>query len=372
MIEVREITTYSDIKKYIFYPESLYKTYTHWVPPIYADEFAFHNPKKNSPLEYAETIRLMVYKNGKAEGRIMGIINRKYNDQLNEKTARFFNLDCANDPEIAHALLEKIELWARLNGMEKIIGPYGFSDKDPQGLQIEGFEYLPVIATPTNPPYLQKLVESRGYEKELDCVSYSMPIPKNIPPILSRISERVLNNKNIKLIEFTSKAKLRPYIIPVFRLVNECYAPLFGFVPMTETEMKKFAAQYLPILNPAFVKIITDSTNEVIAFVVSMPDMSKGIQRARGRLFPFGFIHILRSAKRTKQLDLLLGAVKPTYRGKGLTALLGKSLMQTAAAHNLETMDSHLILESNKRMRAECENVGGKIYKRYRVYKKML
>jgi len=216
------------------------------------------------------------------------------------------------------------------------------------------------------------LVEHEGYTKEIDCVSYSMPIPSSIPELILKIADRVQQNKNLKLLEFKSKSQLKPYIVPVFRLVNECYAPLFGFVPMNEEEMKKFATQYLPILDPAFVKVIVDSANEVVAFVVSMPDMSKGIQKAKGKIFPFGFIHILSSAKKTKQLDLLLGAVKPNYRGKGLTALLGKSLMETARSRALQTMDSHLILENNSRMRAECENVGGKIYKRYRVYKKIL
>ncbi|MBI1769646.1 MAG: hypothetical protein HYR67_14860 [Bacteroidetes bacterium] len=371
-IEIREVHTKQQLREYIHFPETIYRGDPHWVPPIYADEWSFHNPIKNSALQYSATIRLMAYRDGQAVGRVMGIINRKYNEQIGEETARFFNLDCINDQEAAHALIRQIESWAKSKRINKVIGPYGFSDKDPQGLQVEGFEYLPVIATPTNPAYVQTLVENEGYTKELDCVSYTMAIPKTVPDFLSKISDRVISNKKIRLLEFNSKRKLKPYIVPVFRLVNECYAPLFGFLPMSEEEMKKFAAQYLPILDPAFVKVIVDSTNDVIAFVVSMPDMSKGIQKAKGKLFPFGFIHILNSAKKTKQLDLLLGAVKPNYRGKGLTALLGQSLMQTATQRGLETMDSHLILETNKLMCAECENVGGEIYKRYRVYKKTI
>lgn len=371
-ISTKEISTKKELKEYIRLPEIIYRGDSHWVPPIYADEWNFHDLKKNSALQYSDTIRLLAFRDGKAVGRIMGIINKKYNEQKEEKAARFFNLDCVNDQFVSHELISQIELWAAAKGMTKVIGPYGFSDKDPQGLQVQGFEHLPVIATPTNPKYLQALVEKEGYSKEVDCVSYSMVILKTVPEIFQKISDRLMVNKNIRLLEFHSKSQLKPYIVPVFRLVNECYAPLFGFVPMTEEEMQKFAAQYLPILDPAFVKVIVDTSNEVIAFVVSMPDMSKGIQRAKGRLFPFGFIHILNSAKKAKQLDLLLGAVKPKYRGKGLTALLGKSLMQTAASRGLETMDSHLILETNKLMCAECENVGGEIYKRYRVYQKAL
>jgi len=371
-IEIKEITTSRQLREYIYFPRSIYKDDSHWVPPLYSDEFDFHNPKRNSALQYSEGIRLMAYRSSQAVGRIMGIINKKYNDQHGEQTARFFQLDCINDPDVAHALIDEIEKWATLKGMNKVIGPYGFSDKDPQGLQIEGFAHLPVIATPTNPAYLQKLVEGEGYGKEIDCLSYQMPIPKSFPEMYSKIYERVCSNKKIKLIEFSSKQQLKPYIVPVFRLVNECYTPLFGFVPMSEEGMKRFAAQYLPILDPGFVKVIVDQQNDVVAFVVSMPDMSKGIQKAKGKLFPFGFLHILGSAKKTKQLDLLLGAVKSNFRGKGLTVMLGKSLMETASKCGLETMDSHLILETNSRMQAECENVGGKIYKRYRVYQKMI
>lgn len=146
-IEIKEITTSRQLREYIYFPRSIYKDDSHWVPPLYSDEFDFHNPKRNSALQYSEGIRLMAYRSSQAVGRIMGIINKKYNDQHGEQTARFFQLDCINDPDVAHALIDEIEKWATLKGMNKVIGPYGFSDKDPQGLQIEGFAHLPVIAT---------------------------------------------------------------------------------------------------------------------------------------------------------------------------------------------------------------------------------
>jgi len=154
-IEIKEIVTPPQLREYIYFPQTIYKNDSHWVPPIYSDEFDFHNPKRNSALQYSEVIRLMAYREKKSVGRIMGIVNKKYNDQHNERTGRFFQLDCVNDTEVAHVLISKIEKWVKSKGMTKVIGPYGFSDKDPQGLQIEGFDHLPVIATPTNPAYLQ-------------------------------------------------------------------------------------------------------------------------------------------------------------------------------------------------------------------------
>ena len=360
------------LKEFIFLPEKIYKGDSRWVPPMYVDEWSFHDPKQNKALQYSDVIRIIAYQNNNAVGRVMGIINHKYNTEHNEKTARFFALDCINDQQVAHALIEKIEHWSKEKGMTRLIGPYGFSDKDPQGLQIEGLELLPVIATPTNPSYLQILVENEEYIKQLDCVSYQMPIPEKLSPVYQKIFDRVRANDKIKLLEFTTKRQLKPYIIPVFRLVNETYAPLFGFVPMTEEEMKKFAGQYLPVLEPELVKVVVNTSNELIAFVVSMPDMSVGIQKAKGRLFPFGFIHILQSMRKTKQLNLLLGAIKSEYRGKGINVLMGKSLIESANKRGLTIMDSHLILEKNLIMRAECEKLGGVLRKRYRVYQKLL
>lgn len=371
-LTLKTVESKSLLKEFIFLPEKIYQKDLRWVPPMYADEWNFHDPGHNMALKYSDVIRIVAYRNDQPVGRIMGIINNKYNSDHQEKTARFYALDCINDKDVTHALLEAIGRWSREKGMSKLIGPYGFSDKDPQGLQIEGLDLLPVIATPANPGYLQQLVELEGYTKELDCVSYQMEIPEKLSPIYQKIYNRIAKTPGIRLIEFKSKRQLKPHIIPVFRLVNETYSSIFGFVPMTEGEMKKFAAQYLPVLDPEFVKVVINTKNELIAFIVSMPDMSPGIQKAKGRLFPFGFIRILNAMRKTKQLNLLLGAVRADYRGKGINVLMGESLFRSANKRGLKTIDSHLILESNLKMRAECEKLGGVIRKRYRVYRKLL
>jgi hypothetical protein len=371
-IELKIVTTRSLLKTYIFLPATLYKGATQWVPPLYADEWSFHNPKQNKALGYCPVIRFLAYRNGKPVGRIMGIIHTPYNLQHQEKTARFFNLDCINEQVVVHRLITGIEAWAKANGATKLIGPYGFSDKDPQGLQIEGFEFLPVLATPTNPAYLKELIEHEGFEKEIDCVSYRMAIPERLSGLYEKIHERAAQNKKLKLVEFHSKRALKPYILPVLRLVNEAYAHIFGFVPMTDEEMKKFAAQYLPVLDPEFVKAVVNAENTLVAFVVAMPDMSRGLQQAKGKLFPFGFIHIMKAMRTTNQLNLLLGAIKPGYRNLGISVLLGRAMFASALKRNLTIMDSHLVLENNLPMRGECEKLDGKVYKRYRVYGKEL
>ena len=371
-IDLQEVNDKQSLHTYIYLTRQLYKNLPNWVPPIYADEWKFHDAKHNPSLSTADVVRVIAYRNGEAVGRIMGIINKKYNEQKKEWTARFFNFDCIDEQPIAHALIDYISQWAIAKGMNLLIGPFGFSDKDPQGLQVQGFEHLPVIATPSHAPYLSKLVEAEGFTKDVDCVSFKLQVPEHLPALYLKIHERISRNRQLRLVEFRSKKQMRPYIVPVFRLVNETYTPLFGFVPMSEAEMKSMARQYLPVLDPAFVKLVLNEKDELVGFIIAMPDMSLGIQKAKGKILPFGFLYMLAAARKTKQLNLLLGAIRPDYRGIGINVLLGKALIETAMKRKFEWMDSHLVLENNTLMCSEYRNLGGEVYKRYRVFKKQL
>ncbi|MBS1948520.1 MAG: hypothetical protein JST47_12205 [Bacteroidetes bacterium] len=371
-IRLEEVSSKKLLKTFIHLPAKIYAGYAHYVPPLYADEWKFHDPNHNLSLHEAETTRVLAFCNNEPVGRIMGIIHKRHNHLHNEKTARFYQLDCIDDIDAANCLLDFISTWAVNKGMDLLIGPFGFSDKDPEGVQVEGFENLPVVSTPANPPYLPLLIAAAGFSKKLDCVSYRMAVPKDIPEVYRRIYKRQIASSAFRLIHFKSKKQLRPWIVPVLRLVNETYAPLFGFMNMSEKEMKQLAAQYMPVLDPEFLKVVVDEKNSVAGFVVALPDVSRGLQKAKGRLFPFGFLHIINEAKKAKQLDLVLGAVKPEFRLRGITAMLGHAIMESAIRRKFVTLDSHLILETNSRMRAECEHIGGKVYKRYRVFKKRL
>ena len=371
-IDLQEVNDKQSLHTYIYLTRQLYKNLPNWVPPIYADEWKFHDAKHNPSLSTADVVRVIAYRNGEAVGRIMGIINKKYNEQKKEWTVRFFNFDCIDEQPIAHALIDYISQWAIAKGMNLLIGPFGFSDKDPQGLQVQGFEHLPVIATPSHAPYLSKLVEAEGFTKDVDCVSFKLQVPEHLPALYLKIHERISRNRQLRLVEFRSKKQMRPYIVPVFRLVNETYTPLFGFVPMSEAEMKSMARQYLPVLDPAFVKLVLNEKDELVGFIIAMPDMSLGIQKAKGKILPFGFLYMLAAARKTKQLNLLLGAIRPDYRGIGINVLLGKALIETAMKRKFEWMDSHLVLENNTLMCSEYRNLGGEVYKRYRVFKKQL
>jgi hypothetical protein len=368
-IELFEVKSKSDLRKFIYLPEKIHQHHKNWIPSLISDDWTLFDPKKNRAFSYCDTILVLAKKEGQIVGRIMGIINRKYNEIHNENNARFVFMECFDDKEVFHELIQFIEKWAKEKGTSKLIGPFGFSDKDPQGFLVEGFDKPTVMVTNCSFSYMADYIEKEGYSQLLDLVQYHVAIPKELPEFYQKVLER-LNRNGYILHEFTHIRDVRPFIVPVFNLTNEAFSKIYGYVPYDEREMKDFANRYLPILNPRFIKLITNKDKEVIAYIIAMPSISEGLKKSKGRLFPFGFIHILRSMKTTKQLDLFLGAIKSEYRNVGLDSLLATSMLKSAREANLEIIDSHVILEKNTKMRAEIERVGGEIYKRYRVFQK--
>jgi hypothetical protein len=314
---------------------------------------------------------LLAYRDNIPVGRIMGIINNRYNSINNEQHGRFCFMECYNDREVFHTLLTKVEDWVRQKGMTRIIGPLGFSDKDPQGFQIEGFEYPQFMTSPNNSYYMPELIETEGYEKKIDLVNFLGKIPEKLPLIYEKVLARVDKIEEYKIIEFNSKKELKPYIIGVLELMNETFAEIYGFVPLNDKEKTDFAARYLPILDPKFVKIIVIK-NELVGFAIGLPDFSKGIRDAKGRLFPFGIFKILSDSKKSRKLLMMLGGVKKAYRGKGLEILMGVKIFKSAIKHKMKMIDSHLVLENNTRMRSEYERIGCQIVKKFRIYQKEL
>ncbi len=371
-VTIQPVRTRKDLRKFIYFPEKIHKDHKTWMYPLYTDEWTFFNPKKNKSFQHSDTVLYLAYKGDEVAGRIMGIINHRYNEIHKEKDGRFVFMESYDDQEVAHALITAVEEWARGKGMTRMVGPLGFSDKDPQGFQIEGFEHQTVVAMAGNYPYMVKLIENEGYAKKVDLHDYLIEVPETLPKLYQRVYDRISGrNTTYEMIEFTSRKELKNYIVPCFRLVNEIYAPIYGFVPLTEKEMHELARRYIPALNPHFAKVVVDK-GEVVAFVVGMPDFSEGARKARGRLLPFGFIHILRALKKSKHIVLLLGGIKPEYRNNGMDVLMGIKMMESAAKLGMETIESHLILETNTPMIGEVLKVGGELIKKFRIFQKGL
>jgi hypothetical protein len=370
-IIVKEVLTRKELKEFIYLPSKVHKDQPDWLPPIYIDEWKLFDKKRNKSYQYADAVFYLAWKNGKPVGRIMGLVNNRYNQIQNERNGRFCFMECYNDQEVAHALLEKVEEWVRQKGMVKIVGPLGFSDKDPQGFQIEGFDYPFIFTAATNLPYLPGLAEAEGYKKEVDLVNYNIPTPEQLPSIYMKAYERVSKSGEFEVIEFKSKKEIKPFIIPALELMNETFREIYGFVPLNDKEKEEFAKRYLPLIDPEFIKIVR-TKGELIGFIIAMPDLTPGIIATKGKLFPFGIFKILREMKKSKKMMLMLGGVKKEYRGQGIDVLMAVRMWHSARNNNMNVIDSHLILENNSRMRAECERLNGKVVKRFRIYQKLL
>ncbi len=370
-ITVREVTTRRELREFIYLPEKVHRNEPDWLPPIYMDEWQLFDKKKNKSFGYADAILLMAYQNNKPVGRIMGLVNRRYNEINQEKHGRFCFMECYNDQEVFHVLISKIEEWVRQSGMNRIIGPLGFSDKDPQGFQIEGFQYPQFITSANNSAYMATLIENEGYGKKVDLVNYLGDLPKEFPAVYERVLDRLKKGDELKIIEFQSKRRMKPFIIPILELMNETFAEIYGFVPLTDKEKSDFAARYLLILDPKFIKAV-EKDGQMIGFAIGLPDMSKGIKACRGRLLPFGVFKVLREVKRSTKLLMMLGGVKKEFRGKGIDVMMGVKILQDAINSKMKTLDSHLVLEDNLKMRGEYERIGLKVVKKFRIYQKDL
>jgi GNAT superfamily N-acetyltransferase len=370
-VELVEARRRSQIRDFVALPARLHRGHRGWVPPLRTEELRFLDPEKNLAHAYCTHVPVLAYRDGRAVGRIVGIVNHRYNRLRGERSARFGQLECVEDREIAHALLEYVEHWARDLEMTRIVGPMGFTDQDPEGFLVEGFDEEPALASNQNPEYLVRFLEAEGYAKEVDYVVYRVPVPEVTPTFYRRISARTTARGTCSLVEFTSRRALEPYIRPMLELMNETFRDLIGYSSLDDAEVADLARRFLPIIDPRFVKVAVAGA-EVVGFIIGVPNFNEGLRKARGRLLPFGWLEILRAAKRSQRLDLLLGGISEPYRGRGVDVLLGKAMIDSAREAGFTHLDSHHELESNHRMRREMERMGGTVYKRYRIFSKPL
>ena len=257
--------------------------------------------------------------------------------------------------------------------MEKLVGPLAFSDKDPQGFLIEGYNETVSISSNCNFPYMVDLTVNEGFEKKYDLVVYKIAVPDELPEFYKKIAERFhKNNSHLKILEFTSRRKLKPMVRPVLALLNQTFTEIYGFIPFSEKEMDDFANRYLFLINPRFVKVIVNENNKVISFIIGMSDISKGLQKSKGYLIPFGILQVFYFAKKSNQMNLLLGGIDPRYQGRGLDVMMGIKMLESAKAAGKTTIDTHLELEYNVKVRAEMEKMGGVVYKKFRIYEKAI
>ena len=374
-VEIKEVTNKKDLKKFVKFNIDLYKDNPYQVPGLIADEMMTLDRSKNPAFEVCDAIIYLAYKDGKVAGRIVGIINHPCNKVWGQKRARFGFVDFIDDVEVVDALFAAVERWAREHGMTEIHGPLGFTDMDHEGMLIEGFDQLGTMATIYNYPYYPKHMERLGYQKDLDWHEFKIYVPDEVPAKHLRIGEIVKKKYGLKVMKFKSAKEVMPYYAPeLFHTLNKAFAPLYGFAPLTEKQIDYYLSIYVPMLRfDLLTLIVREADNAVVGFGISLPSLSKALQKAKGKLFPFGWYHLLKALKGDPEIvDLYLTGVLPEYQNKGVNALLFNDLIPIYKRIGAVYAESNIELETNSAVQAQWNYFKREHHKSRRAFVKTL
>ena len=373
-VEIKKVSTKKELKRFIRFNYEFYKDNPYSVPDLYDDMLNTFSPEKNAAFEFCEADYFLAYDEaGKTVGRVAAIINHRANEAWNKKVVRFGWIDFTDDMEVSRALIGAVKDWGRERGMEEIEGPLGFTDMDAEGMLVEGFDQLSTMATIYNHPYYPVHMEGLGLEKSADWVEMKIYIPDAIPEKHRRISDIIARKYGLHIRKVTSKKEIMRSGLAhdIFRLINEAYAPLFNFSKMTERQIDQYVRMYVPVLDLRMVTIVENEAKEIVAVGISMASLSRALQKAKGRLLPFGWFHLLKALmwKRPKVLDLLLVAVRPEYQGKGVNALLFTDLIPVYQQLGFEYAESNPELEVNDKVQSQWQYFKTEQHKRRRCFK---
>lgn len=362
------------LHQYVQFGVDLYRDNPYYVPPLIFDDVNTLTPEKNPAFDFCEAQSFMAFRNGEPVGTITAIINRPANEKIGKRQLRFGFVDFIDDTEVVDALFEAAAAWGRERGMTEMAGPMGFSDMDHEGMLVEGFDEAGTMATIYNYPYYPRHMERMGFVKDADWVEYRMTVPDAVPEKYSRVADIIARKYNLSVKKYTSRSKIkREYGRAIFELVNEAYKDLYGYVPLTDRQIDYYISLYIGILRLQDVALVVDADGKLVALGIAMPSMSDALRRARGRLFPFGWYHLLRAMNgHTDVVDLLLVAVKPEYQGKGVNALIFADLLPGFIANGYKFAESNLELEGNESVQKQWEYFERRQHRRRRAYKKAI
>ncbi len=372
MVEIREVNSRKEFRKFVNFHYQLYKGCPHWVPPLYSDELNTLSSKKNPAFDYCELAMWNAYKDGGIKGRIACIFNHSQREKEGIFIARFGWMDFVDDEEVSEALVKTAEKYAKEHGAVKITGPMGFCDFDRQGLLIEGFEELGSMVTLYNYPYYARHIERLGYVKDVDMVEYQIMNSGKVPDQVERLSAAVLKRLKLRVVPLKRPKDILPYAKGIFTVMNEAYEALHGTTNITEKQMDYLTKQYFGFIDPDYIKIIVNENDKVVAFGISMPSLSKALQKTNGRLFPFGFIPVLRALKKNDTLELYFVGVKPELQNKGVNAIIMAEITKSGIKKGIKIAESSVELETNLKIQAFWKHFDHRMHKRRRFYIKDL
>lgn len=375
MVEIVQIPlSKKELKIFTKFQIDLYKGNPFYVPPLISDDVATLSPDKNPAFEFCDAACFMAFRDGKPVGRIAAIINNKVNKKDNTKFVRFGFIDFIDDLEVSGALLKAAEDWGRAKGMKKIIGPLGFTDLDHEGMLVEGFDELSTMATIYNYPYYPQHMEAHGYSKDSDWVEFLMEVPDGIPEKYNRIADIVKKKFGLRVLKYSSRSRIKKeYGRALFHLINESYKDLYQYSPLSDRQIEKYINDYLGLLNLDLVTLIVDKEGQLAGVGISMPSMSRALQKSGGKLFPFGWIDLLKGLKgKNDRVDLLLVAVRPEFLNKGVNALLFQDLIPYYIKYGYRYAESNPELETNSKVQGQWDYFEHRQHRRRRSYCKKL
>lgn len=364
------------MKAFVKFPiNSLYKDNPYYVPSLIWDELDTLNRKKNPAFDFCEIQLFLAYKDSKIVGRIAAIINHNANVTWNNKKGRFSFVDFIDDDEVVDALFAAAESWLKKKGMTEIAGPMGFTDLDPEGLLINGFDQVSTMATKYSYPYYKDQIERLGYTKEVDWREYRIPVPSMVPERHQRIAKMVSQRYGLKVLKFKNLNQVRPYVSKLFTLLNKAYKPLYGFTALTQKQIDHYVNMYVPLLRWDLVTIIIqEETDEVVAFGIAIPSLSKGLIKSRGKLFPLGWYPLLKDLKSKKNevVDLMIIGIDPEYQGKGVNAIIFADFIPSAYKCGFKFAESNPELEQNNKVASLWDGFDAVNHKQRRAYAKKI
>ncbi|MCC8145728.1 MAG: hypothetical protein LIO93_04660 [Bacteroidales bacterium] len=371
---IKEVTDKATLKNFVVFNIKLYQGNPYYVPGLIEDELMTLDKDKNPAFDFCEAIYYLAYKDNKIVGRIAGIINHKANEIWNQRYARFSFVDFIDDEEVSKALFEAVEKWAHSKGMTGLHGPLAFTDLDHEGLLVWGFDKVGTMATSYSFPYYQDHITKLGYLKDQDWNEFQIQIPDSIPEKHMRISEIVLKRSGLKIMKFKKRKEIWPYAWKIFELWNEAFKPLYGYSPLTERQIEYYVKMYIPMLRLKLITLVVkEEDDSVVGLALTLPSLSKALQKAKGSFFPFGWFYLLKAMYgKNEVVDLYLMGVHPEYQNKGVNALLFYDLIPVFKEMGYKYAESNPELEINKKMHSQWNDFDAKHVRTRRAFIKHL
>ncbi|MEZ0004945.1 hypothetical protein ABH942_000288 [Flavobacterium sp. 28YEA47A] len=368
MISIKEANTKALLLDYIKFPFSLYKGSQYWVPPIISDELETFDKDKNPAFTSADAKFYLAYKDNTIVGRVAAIINWNEVNDHGKKKVRFGWFDVIDDIEVTKALLAKVHEFGREHQLEYVEGPVGFSNLDKVGVLTEGFDEISTMITWYNFPYYKEHFEKLGMTVEKEYVESKFPLSNINPDYFIKANELIKQRYQLRPLNFTKTKDIMPYVDKMFDLFNKSYANLSSFVAITDIQKEYFKKKYISFINPELIKFIVDKDDNIVAFSIVMPSFSEALQKAKGKLFPFGFLHLLKARKHSKDMIFYLIGIDPEYQNKGVTAIVFNEYYKTFTEKNVQTCFRTPELVDNTAIHNIWKHFGPVIHKRRCTY----